>query len=231
MHKSKRKIMTSFIAEVTKQNCSIIAIQEPWQNIHMNTTYCSSSCGYWPAYPKQFWSCACFLVSKKIPLFSWSVNHHRPGFSSLVLRLESCIVHIYNIYFQSSNAWIRVICNSSIYKLLQLLNKFRKHILMRNFNLHHSAWGSFCCLAHHSMAENLLRIAEEADLQLLTFSEIITWEKGNQLSTIDLIFCFLWLAQNMMSCIRNDRVENSLNYYSIFITFSLEIALQKTLLH
>jgi len=70
MHKSKKQVQTAFVAEAAKQGCEIIALQEPWQNTHMNATYCPSSSGFWPAYPKQFQSRACFLVRKTFPLSS-----------------------------------------------------------------------------------------------------------------------------------------------------------------
>jgi hypothetical protein len=89
VQKSKDKVMAPFLREAARQGCDILAVQEPWQNPHMKATYCPSHCGYWPAYPKQFRSRACFLISKRIQQSAWSVHYLSPDIASLTLQLAN----------------------------------------------------------------------------------------------------------------------------------------------
>jgi hypothetical protein len=227
MQKSSRKVMAPFLTEAAERNCDIIAVQEPWQNTGMNATYCPSSCGFWPAYPRQFRTRACFLISKKIPLSSWTVSYPCPDFTTLTLQTENYTVHIHNIYSQPPGALNRVIRESPIYTLAQQLNKPGEHMLIGDFNLHHPSWGGARCFTRHSMAIDLLQRTEEAGLQLLTPSGMITWERGRQSSTIDLTFCTQGLAQKLVRCAREDRIENSSDHFPISTSFTLDVASQE----
>ena len=86
--KSKKKVMAPLLAEAAMQGYSILALQEPWQNKHMNATHCPQNSGFWPAYPPQFHSRACFLVNKNLPLSSWSMVHPHTDLSTLTLQVE-----------------------------------------------------------------------------------------------------------------------------------------------
>ena len=50
MHKSKNVMMISMLRDAALKGIHILAVQKPWQNLHMNITHCPSSCGYWPVY-------------------------------------------------------------------------------------------------------------------------------------------------------------------------------------
>ena len=226
MHKSKKQVQTAFVAEAAKQGCEIIALQEPWQNTHMNATYCPSSSGFWPAYPKQFRSRACFLVRKTFPLSSWSVEYPAPDIASLTLQIEGRTIHIHNVYSKSPNSYTHINQESPIFKLPQLLSKPGEHVLLGDFNLHHPIWGGPQCFTRHDMADELLRVVNEADLQLLTPPGTITWEARGQSSTVDLIFSSTSLEQKVISCYVDLNLESGSDHHPISTQFSLERAPQ-----
>ena len=51
VQKSKNKVMVPLFEDARAQDFDIIAIQEPWQNPFMATTYSRRGGGYYLAYP------------------------------------------------------------------------------------------------------------------------------------------------------------------------------------
>ena len=108
MHKSKKQIQIAFVTEITKKNCEIIALQEFWQNTHMNVIHCFSNNDFWLTYFKQFWNKTCFLVHKIFFLFFWSVKYPASDITSLIMQINDQIIHIHNIYFKFSDNYIHI---------------------------------------------------------------------------------------------------------------------------
>ena len=76
------------------------------------------------------------------------------------------------------------------------------------------------------MTDELLRVVNEADLQLLTPPGTITWEARGQSSTVDLIFSSTSLEQKVISCYVDLNLESGSDHHPISTQFSLERALQ-----
>src|SRR4029077_2790484 len=54
VQKSKNKVMAPLLPEAAARGCDfLLAIQKPWQNPHMNATYCPGRDRFW-AYPQRF---------------------------------------------------------------------------------------------------------------------------------------------------------------------------------
>ena len=138
MHKSKNVMMISMFRDVTLKEIHILAVQKLWQNLHMNVTHCSSSCDYWPVYSLNHQSRACLMISKKLPCSIWTVKHLQSDIASVTLQLNDITVHIHSMYVLRSGELHRVNHNFSIYSISQLLQKPDEHILLEDFNLHHS---------------------------------------------------------------------------------------------
>ena len=71
-----------------------------------------------------------------------------------------------------------------------------------------------------------MRIVKKTKLQLLTLSDIITWKNYRSAITVNLIFVFQWLMQQMTYCMMNTELENSFNHHLIISLFILNIILQ-----
>jgi hypothetical protein len=220
--KSKRKVMEALLEDAASQNVAVLALQEPWQNQHMNATYCPGRSKFWPVYPSGFRSRACFLVNKDLSLSSWSVSHQQPDLSTLTLRLENHTLHIHNAYSRPPGALNITDRESPIYALAQLLNKPGEHLLVGDFNLHHPWWGGARCLTRHRMADDLVGIVKEAGLQLLTPPGTITWEARRSKSTVDLTFASPWLAQRLIGCRADPTLENGSDHHPITSLFTLD---------
>jgi len=109
---------------------------------------------------------------------------------------------------------------------MQLLNKSDKHLILDNFNLHHFWWENIRCLIRHHMMNDLVRVVKKTKLQLLTLSDIIIWKNYKSAITVNLVFTFSWLTQQMIHCMMNSELENDSDHHSIISLFILNIISQ-----
>ena len=173
MHKSKNVIMISMLRDAALKEIHILAVQKFWQNSHMNITHCSSSCSYWSVYLSDHWSRACLMISKKLSHSIWTMKHLQSDIMSVILQLNDVTVHIHSMYISESEELHRVNCNFLIYRISQLLQKSDEHILLEDFNLHHSRWKETACLDKHDMMNELWQIIQQTNLWLLTLSDMM----------------------------------------------------------
>jgi len=121
-------------------------------------------------------------------LFFWSVKYSASDIASLIMQINNQTIYIHNVYFKSSDNYIHINQNLLIFRLLELFKKSDEHVLLENFNFHHSIWNNLQCFIRHNMTDKLLCIVNKTDLQLLTLSDIITWKDREQSFTVNLIF-------------------------------------------
>ena len=136
---------------------------------------------------------------------------------TLIFLMKNMIIYIHNVYSKLSDNYIHINQNLLIFRLSELFKKSDEHILLENFNFHHSIWNALQCFIKHNMIDELLYIVNEADLQLLTLSETVTWKDRKQSFTVNLIFSMTDLEQQIISCCVNSDLKNDSNHHSIFI--------------
>ena len=154
----------------------------------MNITYYFSSCDFWSAYFKQFWSKTCFLMCKIFFFFSWLMKYSASNIASLIMQINDQTIYIHNVYFKIFSNYIHIDQNLLIFRLSELLKKSDKHVLLKNLNFHHLIWSDLQCFIRHNMTNKLFHIVNEIDLQLLILSDIIIWEDREQSFTVNFIF-------------------------------------------
>ena len=192
----------------------------------MNVIFYFSSSNFWSIYLQQHWNQACFLMNKKILISFWTMKHSESDFSLLIFKLKNMMLHIHNIYLLSSEFLQNINKNSLIYNLQQLLNRSDKHLLVKDFNIHHSMWEKTKCMKQHNMINNLIQITSKTDLTLLTSTDTIIRKFKNQISTLNLIFATAEVTHRLVNCTMNWIIKNRLNYYLISIMLCLEIITQ-----
>ena len=101
VQRSKSGVMTPLIH--SKSQYDIIAIQEPWLNPHMQATYCPTNCPYIAIFPSTGRARTCFLISKAIPVSSWSHDQSllTPDYGQVTFQLPTGRLTIHNIYSQT----------------------------------------------------------------------------------------------------------------------------------
>lgn len=165
----------------------IIAIQEPWRNPYIDTTYCPRSCPYhliWPVGGGR----ACFLVNKKIPLNLWSART-APDYGTIEINLQGETLTVHNYYSPSPPTRRTLYWDSPILGLRQAVAKPGGHLVVGDFNLHHHLWGGDEIGSIDVGAKLLLDPIRENELDLLTERGMITWARQDSEATIDLTLC------------------------------------------
>ncbi len=135
---------------------NIIAIQKSWENSFTNTIYCFSHSPFTLTYN----NCkrrSCFLINKEISSNNWDVKFSSPDLCVLNLHIEGLNIQIYNVYSQSSGSLFNTDYTLLISLLSVLIQQDEKHILLRNFNLHHSWWSGSSNLTIYTAAESLIK--------------------------------------------------------------------------
>ncbi len=142
--------------------------------------------------------------------------------ASLIMQINNQIIHIHNVYSKFSDNYIHINQNLLIFRLSELFKKSDEYILLKDFNLHYLIWNDLQYFIRYNMINELLCIVNETDLQLLTSSDIITWEDREQSFIVNLIFSTVSLKQQVISCCVNLSLKNDSDYHLIFTQFNLD---------
>ena len=133
-------------------------------------------------------------------------------------------IWIHNVYNFSSTFYSSTESDSILSTIKKWINEIEtKHILLKNFNLHHSLWNESLKLIQYVMTNKLIDIVNEADMKLTISQETITWKIRNSQSTIDLIFMFNELINKIKHCKTRSKINQPFDYISIFTKLFLNI--------
>src|SRR5579862_4644658 len=86
VQKSKNGVMVPLL-EGQHVLYDIIAIQEPWLNPLVNTTYCPRSCQYNLIFPQQGRARTALFINKQIPIAKWHAGED-PDYCWVRLELD-----------------------------------------------------------------------------------------------------------------------------------------------
>ena len=193
----------------------IIAIQEPWRNPKMATTVKPPN--YHLIYPKHADTRVCFYVSKRLDVLKWDAEEHSPDLITLILHLKHQELHIHNCYNQPPK-----LATSHELGILQglpaVLRKPGEHLLLGDFNLHHPIWGGVVVPTQHALADDLIEITQQANMQLILPQGTITWRRNNSQSTLDLAFATPWTTNCVQQCQPCDELDSDSNHVPIITT-------------
>ncbi|PIA82976.1 hypothetical protein CB0940_12191 [Cercospora beticola] len=212
VHKSKDQVMRALNAVLRPDYHHIVAIQEPWRNPRMHTTIRPAN--YELAYPSNAKTRACFYVSKHLDAQRWKITERSPDLITLSIELEDRKLHIHNCYNEpprSTTSQARGVLDL----LPAALAEPGEHLLVGDFNLHHPFWGGSTVLVQHALADALIDITEQAQLQLTLPPGTVTWQSRQSESTLDLAFATEWIAQRLLQCQPHEEVNSDSDYIPI----------------
>ncbi|KAI1000156.1 hypothetical protein K3495_g8039 [Podosphaera aphanis] len=106
--------------------------------------------------------------------------------------------------------------------LPEFLSKEGQHILVGDFNLYHPRWGGKAVLSHHKLAEYLMDILGNKDMELVLPVGIITWSNRGSQSTLDLVF----LSQELEDLVTVCQLASELEASSDLIPISTQLSIQ-----
>lgn len=231
--KAREEVMATFLRDQNVLQADIIAIQEPWANKMSETTHQPARMSHQLLYPKERdygggRARVCILISRKIDPGSWTqrVISRDYQWLKMIYRRggEQRTLYIHNVYNKPRSGTIERF-NQELRKITcqqqqQEVGKI-EHVVVGDFNAHHPAWGG-PGVQIETEAERILEIADEHDLILTTEEGIITWERKEQYSTIDLTFISNNLFNRMIYTERADNVQHDSDHWPIRTTIDIQ---------
>ena len=79
---------------------NIIAVQEPWLNPYINTTYCPQSSLYYLVFSKEGRTQVCLYISKRIPISKWRAGAEQ-DYCWVKLETDTGSIIVHNVYSEA----------------------------------------------------------------------------------------------------------------------------------
>ncbi len=133
---------------------------------------------------------------------------------------------MHNVYNVSFNSYASISTLFVIETIKRQLNDEKKHIILKDFNLHHLLWSDSTRSTQHDAIDQLLNVVHQTQLRLTLSSNTITWKTRNSCSIIYLIFMSKKLQKKLIHCMIRSKFNQSSNHISISIKIMLEMNLK-----
>jgi hypothetical protein len=221
---NKKSIMISLLIDSIVQQFDVLIIQKFWRNVCVSTSYNSFNIDFHLTYHDEDDVRTCFYVNTKFDVNRWSMNFSSKDVCTLKLRtIDDCIINIHNVYSSSFVFYTFRIVLTALKTMKSKLKNEKKHILLNDFNLHHSMWKEIFKSIQHDATNQLINVVLQTRMQFTLSMNTIIWKTRHLNSTINLVFMINWLVNNVISCETRFDLNQSSNHISIFITFTLEV--------
>jgi hypothetical protein len=137
--------------------------------------------------------------------------------------IDDRVINIHNVYNSSLIFYILRAILIVIKTIKSKLNDKKKHILLKDFNLHHSMWKRIFKSIQHNATNQLINVVLQTRIQFTLSINTIIWETKHSNDTINLVFMINWFVNNVINCETRFDFNQSSNHISILITFTLEV--------
>jgi endonuclease/exonuclease/phosphatase family metal-dependent hydrolase len=217
IQKSREVVLTSLFQDPGVLKYDILAIQEPWRNPYIYTSYHPLKRHFQLTYLADATMRACLYINKRLDPSTWSVSYVSKDIISLTIRNPTAgkSIHIVNVYNE--------VGTNTLQKLRETIGALDPPygiMVLGDFNLHHPLWSAkHRRTGEGQSAQELITIIEDLQLQLLTVPGTPThqWKDGE--STLDLTFASEDLAPRIIHC----KIDRSLDYDSDHLPITLAI--------
>jgi hypothetical protein len=139
------RMMILLLTDNNIQNFDVIAIQKLWWNFFVSTTLSFSQSDFHLLYKSDEDTRVCFYVNDKLNTNNWDVKYLTIDIWTLKLKIKKLdestnTIRIHNVYNSSSVFYASRDNSSTLSIVLRFLDDViaNHHVLLRDFNLHHS---------------------------------------------------------------------------------------------
>ncbi len=134
VQKSRDIVLASLFRNPRVLEYDVLAIQEPWRNPFINTTYHPLKTHFQLAYLDDKSTRVCFYINKRIDLGAWSVTHASKDIASLEIRNPNSgkRLHIINVYNEVGTDTLETLAD-----MMAAPEPDRDVVVLGDFNLHH----------------------------------------------------------------------------------------------
>jgi hypothetical protein len=195
----------------------LLTIQESWRNVCVSTSYDLFNIDFYLFYEDIENVKIRFYVNTRIHVDSWSVDYVFDDVCIIQIKVANeKWINVHNVYNASFDFYTSRSSLAIIEIVKNRLNDDEKHILLRDFNLHHSLWSDATRSIQHDAANQLLNVVQETQFRLVLFADIIIWKTRHSQNTIDLIFMTKKLQQKFIHCMIKLEMNQNSDHISIF---------------
>jgi endonuclease/exonuclease/phosphatase family metal-dependent hydrolase len=125
-------------------------------------------------------------------------------------------INVHNVYNVSLSFYTTRSALTIIETVKDCLNDDEEHILLRDFNLHHSLWSDTTRSTQHDATNQLLNVAQQTQLRFILLSNIVIWKTRHSKNTINLIFMTKKLQKKLIHCMTKSKMNQNSDHISIF---------------
>jgi hypothetical protein len=218
----KISIMISLLIDINTQNYDVIVFQKFWRNFFASTSSNAYQCEFHLFYRFEDDTRICFYINDKINSKNWKIDFLSTNMCVLTLTIcvkkISKIIRLYNVYNLSSISYSfknNLLTFDDVRRFFVEASTYH-HVLLRDFNLHHSFWSDSSKVTQYATINELIDLIDEYELSLILFREIITWKIKNIFNIIDLMFASSYITNRIKHCMFKSNISQSSNHISIF---------------
>ena len=132
------------------------------------------------------------------------MKHFLSNMNTLKLKFWSKLmikmIDIHNVYNSLSTSYVFI---DNLFILSMIKHQLQtdvKHVLIKNFNLHHLLWCDSSRFTQHAVINQLLNLIKMMNLNLILLQSMIMWQTKNIMSIIDLMFMSKYLREKLIHC-------------------------------
>ncbi len=213
----KKNTMMSFLIDFRIKKYDLLTIQKSWRNVCVSTFYNSFNIDFHLLYEDTNNVKICFYVNTRLHVDHWSMNYVFDDVCTIRIKMtNNKWINVHNVYNVSLNFYTTRSALTIIKIVKNCFNDDEKHILLKNFNLHHSLWSDTTRSTQHDATNQFLNVAQQTQFRLILFSNIVIWETRHFKNTIDLIFMTKKLQKKFIHCMTRSKMNQSSDHISIF---------------
>jgi hypothetical protein len=207
----------SFLIDSRIKEYDLLTIQKSWRNACVSTFYNSFNIDFHLLYEDTKNVKTCFYVNTRLHVDHWSMNYVFDDVCTIRIKMtNNKWINVHNVYNVSLNFYTTRNALIVIETVKDCLNDDEKHILLKNFNLHHSLWSDATKSIQHDATDQLLNVVQQTQFRFNLFSCIIIWETRHSQSMIDLIFMTKKLQKELIYCMTKSKINQNSDHISIF---------------
>jgi hypothetical protein len=205
----------------------LLIIQKLWRNVCVSTSYNLFNIDFHLLYQKSKNVRTCFYVNFRLNVNHWSIIFASKNVCFFRIRTANDRwINVHKVYNVSFNSYASISMLFVIETNKRQLNNEKKHIILRDFNLHHLLWSDSARSTQHDAIDQLLNVVHQTQLRFTLSWNTITWKTRNSCNIINLIFMFEELQKRLIHCMIKSKLNQSSDHISISIKIMLEMNLK-----
>jgi hypothetical protein len=146
----KKNTMMSFLIDSRIKKYDLLTIQKSWRNVWVSTFYNSFNIDFHFLYENAENVKICFYVNIWLHVNHWFVSFVFDDVCIIRIKIvNDKWINVHNVYNVSFNFYTTRNTFATIEIVKSRLNNDEEHILLKDFNLHHSLWSEAIRFTQH----------------------------------------------------------------------------------